>query len=109
MASMAGLIPTLPRSMTLATGTRFPARVAFPLRSLSGSQHLCRISGRDIANMVEEQLLLRGHGKRFYPVKPAQILHDRYRIVAKLGCGTSATVWLAHDQRLAVTSFYDSI
>ncbi|KAF4465040.1 kinase-like domain [Fusarium albosuccineum] len=33
----------------------------------------------------------------FYPANPGDILNGRYELVAKLGWGTSSTVWLARD------------
>ncbi|GCB23474.1 serine/threonine-protein kinase SRPK [Aspergillus awamori] len=33
----------------------------------------------------------------YYPVRLYEILNDRYQITAKLGWGTSSTVWLARD------------
>lgn len=33
----------------------------------------------------------------FYPAHPSQILNDRFKILTKLGWGSSSTVWLAED------------
>lgn len=38
---------------------------------------------------------------RYYPVHLGQTLASRYRIVAKLGYGTSSTVWLVRDLELS--------
>lgn len=35
--------------------------------------------------------------KRFLPVNPGDLLNSRYKILVKLGWGTSSTVWLAQD------------
>lgn len=46
---------------------------------------------------VEEECVPRYNPRHFYPVRLYEILHDRYQVVAKLGWGTSSTVWLAQD------------
>ncbi|MCJ1404769.1 hypothetical protein MMC11_007995 [Xylographa trunciseda] len=46
---------------------------------------------------IEEE---RVHGykpRNFYPVNPGDIFHGKYEITAKLGYGSSSTVWLARD------------
>lgn len=34
---------------------------------------------------------------RFYPVHLGEVFQDRYQTVAKLGFGSSSTIWLARD------------
>ena len=42
----------------------------------------------------------------FHPVVIGDIVHDRYRIINKLGFGSNSTIWLARDdQREAYVSF----
>ncbi|KAJ0414194.1 kinase-like domain-containing protein [Aspergillus carlsbadensis] len=48
---------------------------------------------------VDEEICPGYDSKRFYPVKPGEVLADRYQILAKVGWGTSSTVWLARDMR----------
>jgi len=36
----------------------------------------------------------------FYPVQIGEVLNGHYQVVAKLGWGTTSTVWLAHDLEL---------
>lgn len=50
-------------------------------------------------NAIEEQTLPRFQDRRYYPVKPGDVLADRYRTVSKLGFGAYSTVWLARDQK----------
>lgn len=38
---------------------------------------------------------------RYYPVHLGQTLASRYRVVAKLGYGTTSTVWLTRDLKLS--------
>ncbi len=33
----------------------------------------------------------------FHPVSPGEIYVDRYKVIRKLGFGTTSTVWLAED------------
>lgn len=40
--------------------------------------------------------------KNFYPARPGDLFHSRYKILAKLGWGISSTVWLAQDTKRCV-------
>lgn len=46
---------------------------------------------------VEEETLPEYNPDHFYPVKLGEVLNDRYQVVAKLGYGSSSTIWLARD------------
>ncbi|MCJ1256897.1 hypothetical protein MMC24_004722 [Lignoscripta atroalba] len=46
---------------------------------------------------VGEECAPRYNPRHFYPVRLYGVLNDRYQVVAKLGWGTSSTVWLAQD------------
>ena len=46
---------------------------------------------------IEEERNPKYNPDAFYPAKIGEILNGRYRIVAKLGYGMTATVWLARD------------
>lgn len=46
---------------------------------------------------VDEERLFLYNSKSFYPVKPGEILGDKYQALVKLGWGTTSTVWLAKD------------
>ncbi|TAQ87688.1 hypothetical protein B7494_g3996 [Chlorociboria aeruginascens] len=45
----------------------------------------------------EEERIPGYNPKNFFPVNPGDLLNNRYRIVAKIGWGTTSTVWLAQD------------
>ncbi|KAK9368168.1 kinase domain protein [Lipomyces kononenkoae] len=46
---------------------------------------------------VEEECAPHYNPKHFYPMHLYELLNNRYQVVAKLGWGTSSTVWLARD------------
>ncbi|KAL9099213.1 MAG: hypothetical protein Q9163_005256 [Psora crenata] len=48
---------------------------------------------------IEEELVPGYDPLHFYPVNPGDIFHNRYEMTAKLGCGSSSTVWLARDTK----------
>ncbi|KAJ9318186.1 hypothetical protein DTO271D3_1443 [Paecilomyces variotii] len=47
--------------------------------------------------LIEEEHTPHYKPQHFYPVRLHEILNDRYQIAAKIGWGTSSTVWLARD------------
>ncbi|KAF2671446.1 CMGC protein kinase [Microthyrium microscopicum] len=53
---------------------------------------------------IEEEILPGYDFKRFYHPNPGDILDKRFKLKAKLGWGTSSTVWLAQDIRWRLTS-----
>ncbi|KAH6712576.1 CMGC protein kinase [Leptodontidium sp. MPI-SDFR-AT-0119] len=46
---------------------------------------------------IEEERVPGYDPRRFLPVNPGDLLNHRYKIVAKVGWGTTSTVWLAQD------------
>lgn len=48
---------------------------------------------------IEEELIPGYDPKRFYHPNPGEILDGRFAMKAKIGWGTSSTVWLAQDVR----------
>jgi hypothetical protein len=46
---------------------------------------------------IEEETLPKYNANAFYPIRLDEVLNDRYQVVAKLGYGVTATVWLARD------------
>jgi serine/threonine-protein kinase SRPK3 len=53
---------------------------------------------------IEEETIPGFNSRNFYPVNPGDLLNNRYRIVAKVGWGTTSTVWLAQDTQQYVLS-----
>ncbi|RSM09337.1 hypothetical protein CEP52_004189 [Fusarium oligoseptatum] len=51
----------------------------------------------DHSQKVEEEELPDYVADRFYPVRLGEVFHGRYQTVAKLGFGSSSTIWLARD------------
>jgi serine/threonine-protein kinase SRPK3 len=56
----------------------------------------------DSSQMVEEERLPFYNRNDYYPMRIGEVIKDRYHVVAKLGYGTSSTVWLCHDLRYAL-------
>ena len=57
---------------------------------------------------IEEERIPGYDPRRFLPVNPGDILNKRYRIVAKVGWGTTSTVWLAQDTQRYVLAKLDA-
>ncbi|KAI7349594.1 protein kinase [Hortaea werneckii] len=52
-----------------------------------------------LQNPVEEETVPNYDPARFFPVHLGAVLRSRYHVVAKLGFGTSSTVWLCRDEQ----------
>ena len=48
---------------------------------------------------IEEETLPRYLPQRYYPVHIGETFNNRFRVVAKLGYGSSSTIWLAQDTK----------
>lgn len=53
----------------------------------------------DPSQMVEEERLPFYNRNHYYPMRIGEVLKDRYQVLAKVGYGTSSTVWLCRDLR----------
>ena len=51
----------------------------------------------DPSDKVEEEALPTFRPDDYYPMRHGDIIRQRYQVVAKLGYGTTATIWLARD------------
>ncbi|KAH9822018.1 protein kinase [Teratosphaeria destructans] len=51
----------------------------------------------DPTYLVEEETVRGYRPQHYYPVRLGEILHDRYKIIGKLGFGSASTVWLCRD------------
>ena len=57
-------------------------------------------SGYDVLDRdrpVEEEAMPEYKPDHFYPVRLGEVFHGRFQTVAKLGYGSSSTIWLARD------------
>ena len=50
-----------------------------------------------LQDTFEEEKVPDYHAERFYPVRLGEIYNERYQVLAKLGFGTTSTVWLSRD------------
>ncbi|KAI1347028.1 kinase-like protein [Xylaria sp. FL0043] len=53
----------------------------------------------DAANKVEEERLPFYQSEEYYPMRIGEVVGGHYQVSAKLGYGTTSTVWLARDLR----------
>lgn len=54
----------------------------------------------DASQKVEEERLPLYKRDEYYPMRIGDVVYGHYQIVAKLGYGTTSTVWLSRDLRL---------
>lgn len=87
------LRPCSPQFRLLRTGT--------PRGATTSASRPPTILSPDIP--IEEETIPGYNPNNFYPVNPGDILSDRYKIIAKLGWGTTSTVWLAQDKQQYVS------
>ncbi|KAJ5736123.1 uncharacterized protein N7483_001248 [Penicillium malachiteum] len=52
--------------------------------------------------LIDEEISPVYNSKHFYPVKPGEVLADRYQTLIKVGWGVSSTVWLARDLQVHI-------
>ena len=56
------------------------------------------------AKLIEEETQPKYDPFKFYPAKLGEVLNDRWKVIAKLGYGMTATVWLAKDLQASPNS-----
>lgn len=67
---------------------------------MSGQPHNVFAQGFDVISeheKVEEENVPNYKAERYYPVQIGDVFESRYGVVAKLGFGTTSTVWLSRD------------
>lgn len=57
-------------------------------------------SAHTISEAIEEELLTGDRLEYFHHTQPGQVLGGRFKIISKLGYGSSSTVWLAENLKL---------
>ncbi|RMZ76467.1 hypothetical protein DV738_g4873, partial [Chaetothyriales sp. CBS 135597] len=88
-----------PRCQLLFAGyqSSIPGPVKDFNRSIVLSAPPLKFERIDTSYLVEEETLSRYNPKHYYPIKLGEILHERYRVIGKLGFGSASTVWLCRD------------
>lgn len=83
-----------------------PARHVSGMKSSSKAQASCPTALRNtlfdvlpLHDLVEEETVPNYDPSKFFPIHLGAVLRSRYRVVAKLGFGTSSTVWLCRDEK----------
>jgi serine/threonine-protein kinase SRPK3 len=59
----------------------------------------------DPSQNVEEERLPFYNRDAYHPMRIGAVIKGRYQVVAKLGYGTSLTVWLCHDLRYGLLPY----
>lgn len=62
----------------------------------------------DRSEKVEEERLPSYNRDDYYPMRIGEVVNKHYQVVAKLGYGTSSTVWLCRDLRYAFSSCFEN-
>ncbi|CAK7237250.1 hypothetical protein SEUCBS140593_009895 [Sporothrix eucalyptigena] len=71
-----------------------------PVQSPRSAPRSLPTTGFDVVareQLVEEEAMHKYRAKHFYPECFSEVFHDRYQTVAKLGHGSSSTIWLARS------------
>ena len=63
------------------------------------AQQVNRFDVLPAQEFVEEETVPNYDSGRFFPIHLGAVLQSRYHVVAKLGFGTSSTVWLCRDEQ----------
>lgn len=83
-------------SFVLSLQPRVISQSHFPARRISSTTLRATVEYHWIDGVERPQLYERGG---YHPIIVGDVLHDRYRIVDKLGFGGYSTIWLAHDRQ----------
>ncbi|KAF4342812.1 CMGC SRPK kinase [Fusarium beomiforme] len=91
--------PKLPISLTRKAYTQV-APMPRPCPETDERPHLFPTAGFNLIDenvKIEEEEVPDYVASRFYPAQIGQVFQQRYQAVAKLGFGSSSTIWLARD------------
>ena len=87
----------MPHLPSLNTGFNMGQHFSSFSRDSSPSRSGVKFDVISSTKPIEEETNPRYNAHAFYPAKYGEVLNGRYEIVAKLGYGVTATVWLAKD------------
>jgi hypothetical protein len=82
------------RCLFKATPTYPPYRMFQTRRIIPTNTQIGRLI---LLGRFDEELVHKFDPAYWYPAVAGQVLNDRYKLLAKLGFGSSSTVWLAKD------------
>jgi len=91
------------RKLITTTNRRFENRKPLSTKASTAPKLL----GLDA--LVEEESIPRYNPSHFYHPNPGEILDRRFELKAKIGWGSSSTVWLAKDIRISALAPYVAI
>ncbi|EEH05256.1 protein kinase [Histoplasma capsulatum G186AR] len=87
-------------ALTCIAMLRLKAPITFTRRIFQSTPFAAPVSvaaGLSATEPIEEEHTPQYNPSHFYPIRLYEVLNNRYQVVAKLGWGTSSTVWLAQD------------
>lgn len=97
--------PSVPTPFSLATRVRITRSCVAQTRSMSSRLFSSQQTKRHTTPQllpphipIEEELIPGYQADHFFPANPGDVLGGRFELKAKLGFGTSSTVWLARDK-----------
>jgi len=100
------IVKMLVRKLLESRGPQFLRLWTAPTKAAIPATRAPSILPSDV--LVEEEQIPGYDPKHFYPVNPGDIFHNRYEMLAKVGWGTSSTVWLARDTQRYVLAWLNT-
>ena len=89
-------VPTCPGLYVrfLTTRTRAESPILLPASTTAMERRLDLLPATE---RIEEETVANYQADHYYPIELGNVFHSRYQVVAKLGFGTTSTVWLCRD------------